>query len=129
MDKHRNNYNCWKLNDKGSHTRSYDLFDKYGLENCKIYLIENFPCQTINELHAREGHYIKTLKCVNKLVAGRTMKEYKQVYYVENKSQIAEKHKEYYNNNLEQSKAHMKNMQKLIKKKLMNTKSNIKLKT
>ena len=98
MDAHRNNYNCWKLNGKGNHVRSYDLFNKYGLENCKIYLIENFPCQTVNELRAREGHYIKTLKCVNKLVAGRSMKEYRE----DNIEKLKELKKQYYESNKEE---------------------------
>jgi hypothetical protein len=35
------------------------IFDEYGLENCKIELVENYPCNSRNELEAREGHYIK----------------------------------------------------------------------
>ena len=119
MDKHRCDYYRWKFNNKGSHVRSYDLFDKYGLENCKIYLIENFPCPTINELHAREGHYIKTLKCVNKLVAGRTDKEYrednkekikevKKKYYESNKEEISEYQKQYYCENGEKVRTRCK---------------------
>ena len=107
MDKHRSGYVQWKK-EKCSHTRSYDIFDKFGVENCVIYLIENYPCETVDQLRTREGHFIKTLKCVNKKVAGRSKKEYKQVYYAENKSKINETNKEYYNNNLEKSKANIK---------------------
>ena len=32
--------------------------------------------QTKNELLQREAHYIRTLRCVNKVVLGRTTKEY-----------------------------------------------------
>ena len=96
MDKHRSAYMLWK-NSKGSHIRSYDLFVKYGVENCEIYLIENYPCDTIDELRTREGHFIKTLKCVNKMIAGRSQKE----YYKENKDEILQAVKQYYNNHKE----------------------------
>jgi hypothetical protein len=75
MDSHRRNYKCWKYG-KGSHVRSYDLFDEYGIENCKITLIEVYPCNIHDEKALREGYYIRTMTCVNKLVAGRTKKEY-----------------------------------------------------
>ena len=35
------------------------IFNKYGFENCKIELVENFPCASKEELVKREGHYIK----------------------------------------------------------------------
>jgi hypothetical protein len=46
--------------------RVFSIFDKYGLNNCKIELIENFPCESREELLCRESHFFKTLKCVNK---------------------------------------------------------------
>ena len=58
------------------HIRSYDLFNEYGVENCKIELIEYFKCDTLQELRRKEGEYIENTDCVNKLVAGRTYKEY-----------------------------------------------------
>jgi ribosome-interacting GTPase 1 len=73
MDTHRNGFKCWK-NGKYHKFTVYDLFDKYGVENCKIYLLETINCNTKDELLAREGHYIKTLKCVNRCITGRTMK-------------------------------------------------------
>ena len=35
----------------------YDLFAEFGYENCKIELIELYPCNSKAELHAREGFY------------------------------------------------------------------------
>ena len=75
MDKHRTNYKCW-LNGSKTYTSSYILFEKYGVENCKIYLVELYPCETKEELFAREGYHIKNNKCVNRIVAGRTQKQY-----------------------------------------------------
>ena len=42
------------------------------MENCKIELVENYACNSKEELNAREGFYIQNNECVNKLVAGRT---------------------------------------------------------
>ena len=117
MDKHRSGFKQWK-NGKGTHVRSYDLFDKYGVENCNILLIENFPCEKVDELRTREGHFIRTLNCVNKLIAGRTTKEYKQVYYIENKEKINEANKQNYRKTLETSKLRIKNYNNNHKEKI-----------
>ena len=52
------------------------IFDEYGIENCKIELLEHFPCENRDELLKREGYYIKKTECVNKIVPGRTNKEW-----------------------------------------------------
>ena len=111
MDSHRNNYKCW-LNGKRYKTSSFELFEKYGVENCKIYLVELYPCETKEELFAREGYYIKTNMCVNKYVAGRTLQQYKidlrdelneklKKYVLENKEKIQEYKNKYRRNNKE----------------------------
>lgn len=33
----------------------FDLFDEFGIENCKIVWIKNFPCSSKEELEAEEG--------------------------------------------------------------------------
>jgi len=58
---HTSTYEC-KTQKKCS---VFNLFDKYGKHNCKISLIENFPCESREELLCRESHFFKTLKCVN----------------------------------------------------------------
>ena len=70
----------------------FDLFDKYSLEHCKIELIEHYPCKDKEELQQREGYWIKLEECVNKCVAGRTKKEYRE----ENKEQISKHKEEFY---------------------------------
>jgi len=90
MDKHRTNYKCW-LNGSNKYTSSFILFEKYGTENCNIYLVELYPCVTKEELLSREGYYIKNNKCVNRMVAGRTQKQ----YYEDNKETLLEQHKPY----------------------------------
>ena len=44
---------------------SYILFDEYGVDNCKIELIEACPCNSIDELRKRETHYIQTIPNIN----------------------------------------------------------------
>jgi hypothetical protein len=63
------------------------------LGDSRIELIEEFPCSRREELNVREGYHIKLNKdiCVNKCIAGRTLKE----YYNDNKEQIIEKQTQY----------------------------------
>ena len=95
MATHRANYKKWKAG-KHNKCKSYDLFEKYGLENCKIRLIELYPCTCKDELERREGECQKELLgkgLVNKNIAGRTKKE----WYDDNKEHI----KKYYETNKE----------------------------
>jgi len=94
MSKHRCQTTC----------RSRFLFDKYGMENCKVELIEYFPCETKEELLKREGELQRANKCVNIRVAGRT----KQEYRIENSDKILERHRIYNAKNKEQIKERSK---------------------
>ena len=75
FQQHKSSYKRWK-NGLGSKITSYELFDLYGMENCSIVLIEACPCASSDEKRAKEGHYIKTMTCVNKNIAGRTRQEW-----------------------------------------------------
>jgi hypothetical protein len=109
MTKHRTSYKHWKEG-KCPYLTAYGLFDKYGLENCYISLIELCPCHIRDELSAREGFHIRNMVCVNKHVMGRTRSEYKsekkaeiseagKVYYLKNKEETAVKQSDYYQEN------------------------------
>ena len=81
-------------------TKAIDSFEEYGIDNCKIELIENYPCQTKEELLRREGHHIKSNDCVNKQVAGRTPTQYyeqNKEYRYKQRKEHYQRHKEYYN--------------------------------
>ena len=74
-----------------------EIFDEFGIEDCKIELIENYPCNCKEELLRREGHYIKSIDCVNNVIPHRMEEERKEVareYYYKNKEKILEKHLE-----------------------------------
>jgi hypothetical protein len=61
------------------------------LGNYEIMLIEEFPCKSIEELHARKQFYIINNECVNKVIPSRTPQEYKE----QNVDKIALKNKKY----------------------------------
>jgi hypothetical protein len=118
MTKHKNGYKKYKEVTTNK-CMNYDLFDEYGFENCKIELIEIFPCTSKEELERREGELIQSIDCVNRYVAGRTKKEYekdnketitlqKKEYYEKNKESINLKNKEY----AEKNKEHIKEWKK-----------------
>ena len=64
MAKHKYEYTHFKKGDRGF-VSSYILFDEYGVENCKIELLEVCPCDSIEEIRKREAHYIKTITNIN----------------------------------------------------------------
>jgi hypothetical protein len=144
MARHRKTYKYYKSG-KSNYMSSYDMFDNYGLENCKIELVELYPCGSRNELEAREGYYIKNNECLNKIVAGRTMKEYyednkqrllnkSKKYKETNKDHLSKKHKEWYETNkdhvLKQQKEYNENnkdrRREYIKQYRQNNKDHIK---
>jgi hypothetical protein len=77
MVEHRGTYKRWK-NGKYHFTSSFEMFDKFGIENCRIELIEIFPCNMKDELTKKEAYYIRLLNCVNKVIPDRTIKEYRE---------------------------------------------------
>jgi hypothetical protein len=74
-------------------------------EDCKIELIENYPCETKEELNAREGYWIRKENCVNKKISGRSKKEYRE--------ETKEQRKKY----LEEKKEHISNVNKEYREK------------
>jgi hypothetical protein len=93
---------------------SFKLFEKYGVENCNIYLIEEFPCDSKDQLRKREGYYIQNIPCVNKFIAGRTVKEYRKLYYENNIVHIKETNKQYKLDNKEHIKQYSQTKFKCI---------------
>lgn len=65
-------YNAGKAN----RTMSFELFSKYGIDNCRILLVESFPCNSKEELTAREAYHVRKTKCLNIRIEGRTHKQW-----------------------------------------------------
>jgi len=63
MNGHRSDFCSWKAG-KRKYCSSFAMLDG---GPCRIVLIEDFPCQNIDQLKAREQHYIDLFKpiCVN----------------------------------------------------------------
>ena len=97
-----------------NYTSSYEIL-KY--PDYYIELIEEYKCNNKMELAKKEGEIIRTTEnCVNKIIAGRTYKEYRE----DNKEQYLEYHKQYREINKEkfvilQKKWYAKNKEKWLK--------------
>jgi hypothetical protein len=77
MCSHRSIYNTFlKNHKKGNNTTCSILFEKYGVDNCNIILIENVNASSSDELKAREAFYIQSMICVNRNVPLRTREQY-----------------------------------------------------
>ena len=108
---HKSSYNFY-LKGKKKYITSIEIL-KNG--NYFIELICNASCNSRDELNAIEGKYIRELNCINKNIAGRTDKQYRE----ENTEKIkkyrennTEKIKQYYIDNLDKLKEQKKIYQK-----------------
>ena len=95
MARHRQQYRYYKNHSRGW-ASVFDIFDEYTVENCKMTLVENFPCNSRKELHQREGFHILNHECVNKLIMGQSSYEQKHKYYMDNHEYFKERKKEWY---------------------------------
>ena len=96
---HEYNYKAYQ-NGKTNNVKSFEILEK---KNYKIELLEEIEYETKNELHEREGYYIRKYRdiCVNRYVAGRTKKQYCKdnadkirQYYKDNMVKIKEQQSE-----------------------------------
>jgi hypothetical protein len=111
MAKHKYDYTYYKKKreDKGfAFVYSYLLFDEYGVDNCKIELLEAFPCNSIDEIRKREAHYIQTIPNINnhhnwtpERIEENKQTEKKQAkeFYEKNKTELNKKSIDYYHKN------------------------------
>ena len=83
--------------------------------NYTINVIEEFPCDSKQELEAREGYYIRNNVCVNERIPGRTKEEYREdniewykQYYKQYREKNIDKIKEYDKKRHEQRKDKIK---------------------
>ena len=115
--KHLADYERFK-NGKRSYITSFETLKNGDYD---IVLIETFPCNSKDELFARERHWTNNVECVNKIKnQGKFLelgereynKDYrinnidsiklnKKKYYLDNKDVIADKHRTYANENKE----------------------------
>ena len=96
MHKHRSMYRMYLKGSK-KYISSFEIL-KY--DDAYIELLELCPCNMKIELDRREGQLIRSHDCVNKIIPGRTRKE----YYQDNKDRI----KQYYQDNKDRIKEYQK---------------------
>ena len=90
---HRRSYKVYKKG-KRSYVTSFKILE-YG--DAKIELIEDCKCERKEQLLAREGHFIRTLDCVNRIMPGRKKKQ----WYEDNRELLVQKSKQYHEDNKE----------------------------
>jgi hypothetical protein len=69
----------------------YASFDIIKNEDFKIILIEDFPCETKDQLRAREQYWIDNTECINRFNSYLTpeqLQEYQKQYRVDNREKI-----------------------------------------
>ena len=97
LSQHINQYNSYVKNG----IRYVSSFKIIARGDYEIILIEKCDCDSVDELKARERHYIETLECVNKNIPLRTDKQYRQ----DNKDKIAAQKKQYREKNKDKVEA------------------------
>jgi len=73
------------------HVPLYAKMHELGFDQFYIELVEQYPCNTREELRAREGHYIRERGTLNKVVAGRTQNQWR----IDNKEKVDEHRRQY----------------------------------
>lgn len=74
MARHRADYKRWK-DGKSRKVSSFDLFEIFGIENCEIILIEEYSCDSVEQLNARERYWFDNINNCNKCKPIRTNEE------------------------------------------------------
>jgi hypothetical protein len=105
LAKHVGCYKNWSNGGKSNYMSSYDILAN---ADYNIILIELFPCNSKDELLARERHYKDTLICVNKnrpIISNVEKKEYTKQYgakyRADNKEYIKNRNAKYYTDHKE----------------------------
>jgi calcineurin-like phosphoesterase family protein len=97
LSTHRSNYRNY-LKGIYNNVTSFEIIKH---DDYEIILIEDYPCNSKEELNRRERYFIESIVCVNKHHPGRTQKE----YHIDNREMCAAKAKKYYARNIVKLKA------------------------
>ena len=93
-------FHCHKADSKVRDCNIHKLIREIGEDKIYIELIESCPCNSREELRAREGYYIRERGTLNNKIEGRTKNEWR----TENKEKITEQKQQYYKDNIEHKK-------------------------
>lgn len=78
-------YSTYKAFQEGKHDKYYTSFEVLHQDDCIIECVLLYPCNNKRELELKEGYYIRNNECVNRIVPGRSIKEWRE----DNKERIA----------------------------------------
>ena len=102
---HISSYKAWLLNNNSPRCHSYKLIEKGDVD---IFLIENYPCNNKEELHARERFHIENNNCINirlPIKSKEEVAEYNKQYWSANREHLNEWRKQDKINNPDKYKA------------------------
>ena len=114
MGGHRSDYKKWKIG-KVAKCNSYNLFDQFGVDKCKIILLEEYPCDSRMKLLQKEREWFDKMECCNK-IKPFTCKEEK----VKQKKEWYDKNKDKIYNYKEDNKEHITEQMKIWRNKNKN---------
>ena len=114
MTCHIIDYKRW-LKGKHNYATSYEIIK---LGDAYIELLETYSCSCKEELHKKEGGYIRKMKCVNKYIPGRKQKERNEKYRKMNKDKIKQKQIEYRKRNKERINKNAREYRKRNKERI-----------
>ena len=83
---------------KSQSRKLYAKMTEIGLEHFYIELVEDFECESKEQLRAREGFFIRERATLNHMIEGRTRSE----YLIEEKDKVNETRRRCYYNRIEQ---------------------------
>ena len=97
LSDHKNHFKLWKQGKKTG-CSSFMLLEQ-GFDKVAIILVEDFPCNSKQELEIREAHYIKNNPCINMQIpqgiVAKSRQDYDKQYRQANRDKIAEQNKQY----------------------------------
>ena len=111
LAQHRDTHRLWRIGTLHKKCKSIDIFEEYGIDNCKIQLICDYKCENKEQLQKRELEIIKATEgCINnhtsvyeKTEEGNAerqqkLQSYKKAYREKNKQRISAYMKNYHKN-------------------------------
>ena len=118
---HKGDFKLWKQGKKRCYS-SFMLLEQ-GFDKVAIILVEDYPCNSKQELELREAHYIKNIPCINmKIPSGivaESLQDYKKQYYQSNRDKLLEQNKQYKQANRDKLREYDKQYQQANRDKIL----------